>query len=249
MFRKLTLIWFLSILIFEGCAGLKNKSFHKKVLIYYQFGRRFLVLEKGKYRWIKPEGRCAVFKKEKLCLKPVPPIKPHIKILEINSKEVSLEVLSLFKEILLFVWKEKEEPDLKDARLISPGIVVLKDLKLGKTYFIAGAVKYGKNLFGPLSVPIKLKYEDDIPPEPPEGAGYLVEGNRIVLIWNKSRSSDVVEYVVERDGKRFKVKKNTFSERIPGKNIVYKIMAVDAGGNISKPVKIMVKIEEKEGKR
>jgi hypothetical protein len=231
----------------QGCGLFKAKKVQKLTIKWYQFGNEFLIIKNGKSRWIKPCKNCIILKNQgskKLCLKPVPDIKPHIKVIEINSKEVKLEVLSLFKEILLFVWKEKEKPDLKNARLISPGIAVLKDLKLGETYFIAGTVKYGKNLFGPLSKAIKLKYEDRVPPEPPEGGGYFIEGDKVVLIWNKSKSSDVVEYVVERDGKRFKVKKNTFSEKLPGKEVVYRVRAVDRGGNESKPFEIEVKSGE-----
>ncbi len=229
-----------------------------------QFGRKFFVFKnktqsfifKGVKKventsegfWVEPVKDCFSIISQnthfKICLKPVPPISPHLKVLRIDSYGVDLRVLSLFSKVYLLVWEKGKPPSFYDLERVSLGNVELKDLSLGKTYFISGVIKFGENLYGPLSQPLAVKVEDKEPPLPPSGGGYLVKNGELILLWDPSPSRDVAGYVVEREGKTFKVKSCTFKEKLFKSEILYKIKAVDRAGNMSLPLYIHVCIKQ-----
>lgn len=201
---------------------------------------------------VKPKGECVKVlwggKSRPLCLRSVPPVYPHLKILHMDSRALDLKVLSLFPKLGLFIWEKGEKPDFLNPRLISPGIHSLRGLSLGKTYLISAAVILGPDVYGPLSPPLEVEVKDKKPPLPPSGGGYFLKGDTVVLVWDPSPSRDVVGYVVEREGEFFKVKKNVFRERDRFKKriIHYTIKAVDGGGHESIPLHLKVVFPEEE---
>ena len=264
--------WIVVILLlgFWGCALKQSQKpaleITKNTIEYFQFGNKFFIkakpgifldfkkakkvsVSKEGY-WVEPKGECisVIVKKNKekketsLCLKSVPPIKPHLKVLKIDSYAVDLQVISLFPEVGLFVWEKGMFPSFSNFQSILAGSYQLKNLSLGKTYFISGAVKFGENLYGPLSEPLKIEIKDTEPPLPPSGGGYFVKDDTITIIWDKSPSRDVVGYIVEREGKSFEVKKQVFKEKIFENEVIYKIKAIDRAGNESIPFCLKVKI-------
>ncbi len=242
-----------------GCAARKppTQPLSPRPLSYVQFGSRLFFSGnlpqgiKGIQRvervsggvLVEPQGRCLQVNKGSICLKSVPPVRPHLQVLRIDSAGVDLKILSLFPRIALFWWMEGERPDLSHPHLYSPGIYTLKDFSLGKVYFLSGAVVWDKKIYGPFTEPLRLRIEDSEPPLSPPGGGYLVQDGKITLIWEPSPSRDVKDYVVEREGKTFRVKGTSFEEEIPpGKLVVYNIKARDKAGNESPPLRIRVNL-------
>ncbi len=273
--RVKTYYFFIFILVFFlGCTSRSRVPLSRSPsgVQYIQFGSWILIkdIRKGALRiegagrvekvsrgWlIKPEKECLrVFTKDgskRLCLKSVPPVYPHLKVLRVDSYALDLQVLSLFPRLALFVWEKGKDPDFENPRRISPGVHSLRGLSLGKTYLLSAAVTFGPDIYGPLSQPLEVKMEDTEPPLPPSGGGYFLKGNTLVLVWDPSPSRDVVGYVVEREGKLFKVKKNMFQERDGLKGVVlYNIKALDGAGHESSPLLIKVVFPEEgenEGK-
>ena len=251
----------------ENISKSKPENLEKEFKITYsQFGNQLFIKNKKKFKiegakkvkktsfgWIiEPAKKCVKLVDQKhsktLCIKPVPQIFPHIQILQIDSYALDLKILSVFPNIAIFIWEKGKEFDFQKPLVFSPGIHSLKNLTLGKTYFIAGAIRFGNNVYGPLSSPIEVKMEDKTPPEPPSGGGYLIKKDTIILVWNKSPSRDVAGYLIERKGEIFRVKENTFQENLTKeyllkKTIVYTIKAVDKAGNTSLPLYIKVSLK------
>ncbi len=228
---------------------------------FVQFGSRVLVVqipgetfrfdgakkvEKRPGGWlVEPEGECVkIFWKggaRSLCLKPVPRVYPHLKILRVDSYALDLKIISLFPKVALFVWEKGKNPDLLHPLEVSPGTHSLRELSLGKTYLFSAAVIFGPDLYGPLSRPFEIEIKDLEPPLPPSGGGYFLKGKALVLVWDPSPSRDVVGYVVERKGKVFKVKQNSFQEQeILKGTVLYNIRAIDGAKHESLPLRIRV---------
>ncbi len=261
----------LIIFIVSGCANyysalnttyklpVKYMQFGDKFFIFYQKNKAFTIKNATQINtckdgiWIKPRDRCALLnikkRSYKLCLKGIPAIYPHIKVLKVDSYAVDLRILSLFSRIYLLVWEKGKVPSPLQLKKVLLGKVELKDLVLGKSYFISGVINFGKNLYGPLSPPILVKILDNTPPLPPSGGGYLIEGKKIILVWNPSPSRDVAYYLVERGNKNFKTKNCSFEESLNREKVTYEIIAVDYAGNQSLPLKIEVNLKIKESQK
>lgn len=249
-------------LFLAGCVPRARMQISKPLpeVHYIQFGSEILVEEGRGFRFegtkevkrvsggwlLEPEDRCLKLMGEKgsrsLCLKPVPPVYPHLKVLKVDSYAVDLKILSLFPRIALFAWEKGRPPDLRHPRVFPPGVHSLRGLSLGKTYLLSGAVILGPDLYGPLSPPLEVAVKDEEPPRPPSGGGYFLKGQRIILVWDPSPSRDVVGYVVEREGQVFKVKGTSFKERANFKKkvVIYSIKALDGSGHESRPLRLKV---------
>ncbi len=268
------LLLILSLFAFSNCAKHipKPPSNPLSPLKYIQFGKKFFVfkpqgkplifkkvkkIEEGKDgMWVEPKERCILInpktQKLRLCLKPVPMVYPHIKVLKIDSYAVNIRILSLFPQIFLLIWEKGKVPSVSKLKAVSPGNLELKNLSVGKSYFISGAIKYKNTLYGPLSPPLLVKVKDNEPPLPPSGGGYLIKDKEILLLWDPSPSRDVAYYVVEKNGKKIRVKECSFEEELSGQKVVYKIKAVDFAGNESPPLEIKVnflKVKEKKAEK
>ncbi|OAQ19888.1 hypothetical protein TDIS_2018 [Thermosulfurimonas dismutans] len=237
-------------------------------IYYVQFGSRIFIeeirgepfrfegakeIERVSGGWlVKPEGKCVKVlwggKSRRLCVRSVPPVYPHLKILRMDSYALDLKVLSLFPKLGLFIWEKGGKPDFLNPRPISPGIHSLRGLSLGKTYLISAAVILGPDIYGPFSPPLEVEVNDEEPPLPPSGGGYFLKGDTLVLVWDPSPSRDVVGYIVEREGEFFKVKKNVFRDRDGFKKriVLYNIKALDGAGHESMPLRLKVVFPEEE---
>jgi len=239
-----------------GCQH-QLSSPHTPPLNYLQFGDKIYfkgpdlsACQQGRKLIQFPEGCWIV--PDKSFLKPVPAIKPHLKIVKVNSAEITLQVLSLFPKIALFLWENNTPlPPISALQEVSPGIIRLKNIKPGKTYFISGAVKYKPKLFGPLSPPLKVTIKDTTPPLPCPAVAYVIKNNKVQLLWQASASPDVKGYYLLWNNKKQFVKcKEKFCQteielNFSGRKEI-KIIAVDYAGNKSKAQKIWIKQLNKE---
>jgi len=250
--KRLTFI--LLIFVLFSCTNFRTSSvsFHKEIN-YYQFGKAFFFPRlkfkdvKGSSKvcqtpsgiWVWPKTKCVLVKGTKICLTPVPDVFPHIKISKVDSTEIKINVLSIFSEVGLFISNKKNCPEFKALRIVKKGYV-FKNPKLGKIYWIWGSVHIGNRIFGPMSKPIKVLVKDTTPPISPEGGGYLILNGTLKLMWEKSRSPDVIYYEIQC-GNEIKVTRNTSIELKLHPEIKWcKVYAVDRAGNKSKPFYIKI---------
>ena len=260
-------VWFLLFLVslvLSSCAERGRRTASAPAPRLIQVGEKFLAAEapdhfegvKSSRRvrggWLlEPEKGCLRVKKASagICLKPLPRVFPHLRLERVDSYGVDLRIVSLFPQVALFIWEEGRPPDLFHPRLLSPGEHTLRDLYPGRTYLLSAAVVFGKDLYGPLSPPLRLEVRDEDPPLPPQGGGYILEGDRITLVWDPSPSRDVSGYLVEEGGRVLRVKETFFRERVPRSEgvIIYEIRAVDGAGLKSTPLTIRVNLSQGGG--
>jgi hypothetical protein len=129
-----------------------------------------------------------------------------------------------------------------------------RNFEFDKTYFYAistiGSLRdpFAESLRSPA---VEVKTRDVFPPAPPGNFNAVFEGNRVVLLWTPSTSSDVSRYRIYREEKDVSPHQLLQEALVVGfsyqdrrietnKTYEYSILAVDAHGNESAPVQTEV---------
>ncbi len=242
------------------------KKAQKPIPVLYNFQTLYsnssqIFLPKKFYQgaFLSPKKKCILLKGKtfkELCLREVPSLFPHIKILKVDSSQIKFKILSILPKSLLIIKNKKRHwfvllENNREYKIINP--------ELNVTYSIRGGILFKEKdgflqIVGPLSNPIIIKVKDSEPPLPPSGGGYALERKKLLLLWGKSPSPDVSYYLVTFENLILKTKENFYVLKLSdsllsrlkkSKIWICKVQAVDRAGNKSYPLLIKIRFAKK----
>ncbi|EDP73430.1 hypothetical protein [Hydrogenivirga sp. 128-5-R1-1] len=88
-----------------------------------------------------------------------------------------------------------------------------------------------------------IKFEDKYPPSPPENLTYILDKNKLTIIWHPPEDEDIIGFIIYKNNKpytNFIVKSYYFIDKTFKKGDVYQIFSIDKAGNKSKPVYLKI---------
>ncbi len=115
-----------------------------------------------------------------------------------------------------------------------------KDVQLDKTYCYYYTIMID-DIESEKSKTVCKTFKDLFPPLPPENGKLIVEDNKAIIIFDESKSHDVIGYIFFKNGKKINdipIKTYYFEDKDYKPGDTYQIIAVDVGGNLSKPLEI-----------
>ena len=155
---------------------------------------------------------------------------------EVKGGDGTVVVKVANPEYTVEVFKNQKFPFIKPYRVFKGEEFIDKQVENRKTYVYRFRFSKGK-LKGKLTEPIPVTPRDRTPPLPPPRA-YLIEGRVCTAVWDPSPSKDVIYYVVKAGNRTFTTSGIYLTLSECPKRV--KVVAVDKGGNRSKPVEAEV---------
>ncbi|WP_297887058.1 hypothetical protein [Sulfurihydrogenibium sp.] len=123
----------------------------------------------------------------------------------------------------------------------SKNFYVDKDVELDKKYcyyYTVSITKFSETQKSPTVCEV---FKDIFPPLPPEKGRIIVDKNEATIVWEESKSKDVVGYLIYKNDKPLNsvpIKTYYFIDKDYKPSDVYKVVAVDKGSNKSKELVI-----------
>lgn len=161
--------------------------------------------------------------------------------LNIDILEEGLKI-SIDTDTPLYLYKvEKEDAFIPITyKKLTTKEYIDKDVQLNKTYcYYYTIIK--DDIESQKSQTVCKTFKDIFPPLPPENGKLIIENGNATIVFDESKSKDVVGYIFFKNGKKINdipIKTYYFEDKDYKPGDTYKVVAVDVGGNLSNPLEI-----------
>lgn len=187
-------------------------------------------------------------KRESLPSKPVCIIRKNIETVKLNPPKVDIveEGLKIDipldgKEINIYKVNSEEEFYPIPYETSKSGMSIDKNVELNKKYCYYYTLTVDKSVETEKSSTVCETFNDIFPPLPPERGKIIIYDNEATIIWEESKSNDVIGYLIYKNDKLLNpvpIKTYYFIDKNYKPSDVYKIIAVDKASNKSKELTI-----------
>jgi hypothetical protein len=177
-----------------------------------------------------------------VCIKKYEMPKVELKPPKIKLTEEGF-ILELEDSYLKNIYKVENQQDFTPipSYSTSENTFLDKNVELDKNYCYYYTLALAEGVETEKSPTVCSIFKDIFPPLPPERGKIIVEGNQATLIWEESKSKDVVGYLIYKNGKLLNpvpVKTYYFIDKDYKPSDEYSVVAVDRASNKSKELKI-----------